>query len=130
MSEDIYNISCIKTYSKGFFIASDNGIMALWVRSEENNQSANKENQLYDYIRRWSPVVTKGIKVISMDVNTSEEYIIVALQNNNIALVNIKSIGLNDSMTREVKVDLVCRGFHSGPITCIDIAVQRPIIVT
>lgn len=130
MSEDIYNISCIKAYSKGFFVASDNGVMALWVRSEENNQSTNKENQLYDFIRRWSPVVTKGVKIISMDVNTSEEYIIVALQNNNIALVNIKSIGLNDNMTREVKVDLVWRGFHSGPITCIDIAVQRPIIVT
>lgn len=78
MSEDIYNISCIKPYSKGFFIASDNGIMALWVRSEENNQSANKENQLYDFIRRWSPVVTKGTKIIAMDVNTSEEYVAAA----------------------------------------------------
>jgi WD40 repeat protein len=132
MSEDIYNISCIKPYSKGFFIASDNGIMALWVRSEENNQSTNKENQLYDYIRRWSPTVTKGTKIISMDVNTSEEYVAAACQNNNIALVNIKSVGLNDANTlsRDVKCDLICKGFHSGPITCIDIAVQRPIIVT
>lgn len=130
MGEEIYSISCIKPYSKGFFIASDDGIMALWVRSEENNHSSNQENQVYDFIRSWSPVVTKGIKIISLDVNTSEEYVAAALQNNNIALVNIKSIGLNDTMNKDVKVDLVCRGFHSGPITCIDIAVQRPIIVT
>lgn len=130
MSEEIYGISCIKQYSKGFFIGSDDGVMALWVRSEENNQSSNKENQAYDFIRRWAPVVTKGTKIICMDINTSEDYVAAACQNNNVALVNIKSIGLNDNTTRDVKVDLVCRGFHSGPITGIDIAVQRPIIVT
>lgn len=130
MSEDVFNISCIKTYSKGFFVASDTGTMALWVKSEENNQSSNQDDQDYDFIRRWSPVVTKGTKVISMDVNRTEDQLAAACQNNNIALVNIKSIGLNDNLTREVKVDLVCRGFHSGPITCMDIAVQRPILVT
>jgi len=117
MSEEIFGVSCIQPYSKGFFIGSDDGMMALWVRSEENNKSNTQDNQLYDFIRRWSPVVTKGTKIISMDVNTSEEYISAACQNNNIALVNIKSIGLNESLVREVKVDLVSRGFHSGPIS-------------
>ena len=35
-------VSCIKAYSKGFFIAADNGTMALWVRSEENQQTSGK----------------------------------------------------------------------------------------
>ena len=33
-------------------------------------------------------------------------------------------------MTKEIKTDLMCKGFHSGAISAIDIAVQRPIIVT
>lgn len=35
-SEDLFNISCLQPYSKGFFVASDNGNVALWVKSEEN----------------------------------------------------------------------------------------------
>lgn len=54
----------------------------------------------------------------------------VACKNNNIGLVNIKSIGLNENLASEIKFDLVCRGFHSGSINAIDIAIQRPIIVT
>jgi len=130
MSEEIFSISCIQPYNKGFFIGSNEGTMALWVKSEENNQTASKEDQIYDFIRCWSPVATKDTKIISMNVNSSEDYVAAACLNNNIGLVNIKSIGLNESMSRDVKVDLVCQGFHSGPISCIDIAVQRPMIVT
>ena len=36
------NVSLIKPYSKGFFISSDNGYMALWVRHEENNSTSGK----------------------------------------------------------------------------------------
>lgn len=65
-----------------------------------------------------------------MDINISEEYVSAACSNNNIALISTKSIGLNDNLSREVKVDLVSKGFHSGAISCIDVAVQRPLVVT
>lgn len=35
-------VSVIKEFSKGFYISSDNGYMALWVRSEENNSTSGK----------------------------------------------------------------------------------------
>lgn len=60
----------------------------------------------------------------------NEEKLAVALDNNNIALIDIKSIGLNEDTEREIKSDLICKGFHSGGITAIDVAVQRPILVT
>jgi WD40 repeat protein len=44
--------------------------------------------------------------------------------------LHIKTLGLNEDITRDIKFDLVCRGFHSGSIDSVDIAVQRPIIVT
>lgn len=43
-TEELYNISSIKEFSKGFILASDKGHMSMWVWSEENNQSTNKEN--------------------------------------------------------------------------------------
>jgi hypothetical protein len=45
------NVALIKPYSMGFFVASDNGYMALWVRSEENNSTSGK--QTFDFIRKW-----------------------------------------------------------------------------
>lgn len=36
-TEDLHNITCIKEFSKGFFLASDKGHMAMWVWCEENN---------------------------------------------------------------------------------------------
>lgn len=65
-----------------------------------------------------------------MTVSPGEETLAVACKNNNIGLVNIKSIGLNENLSNEIKFDLVCRGFHSGSINAIDVAIQRPIIVT
>jgi WD40 repeat protein len=118
----------IKEFSKGFFVASDSGHMAMWVRSDENNSTSGK--QAYDFIRRWQPVSTKGIKILGLSVSPGEEYLGVQCNNNNIGLIHIKTIGLNEDITRDIKFDLVCRGFHSGSIDCIDIAVQRPLIVT
>ena len=125
---EIVNITSIKEFTKGFFVASDTGHMAMWVRSEENNSTSGK--QAYDFIRKWTHPSTKGVRILGMSVSGGEEYLSVALSNNNIGLVHIKTLGLNEDISREVKFDLVCRGFHSGPIDTIDIAIQRPIIVT
>jgi hypothetical protein len=52
MSEDNNShVTAIQKYSKGFFIASDRGEVALWVRSDENNTSTGKF--FYDWIRTW-----------------------------------------------------------------------------
>lgn len=58
-----------------------------------------------------------------MTVSPGEETLAVACKNNNIGLVNIKSIGLNENLSNEIKFDLVCRGFHSGSINAIDVAI-------
>ena len=122
------NVSLIRPYSKGFFIASDNGYMALWVRHEENNSTSGK--QAFDFIRKWQTPATKNIKILSLDCSPNEDYICISQENNNIGIVEIKSIGLNEDLNKEIKFDLVCKGFHSGQISSIDIAIQRPLILT
>ena len=58
-----------------------------------------------------------------MSINVLEDTLAVSLENNNIGLLNIKSVGLNDETTKEIKFELVCKGFHSGPITSMDVAI-------
>ena len=122
-------VVAIQKYSKGVFIASNRGECALWVRSEENNSTSGKQN--YDWIKTWQPMSCKNQKILGLALDQNEEYLGVCLANNNIGMVNIKSIGLNEEKAApEVNFDLICKGFHSGAITTIDVAVQRPILVT
>lgn len=102
--------------------------MALWVRSEENNSTSGK--QAFDFIRRWQPKGSADNEILSLDVSPGEEYLGISMSNNNIGLISIKSIGLNEDLTKEIKLNLICKGFHSGPITTIDIAAHRPLILT
>jgi len=80
-----FNVSLIKPYSKGFFIASDNGYMALWVRSEVNNSTSGKT--AFDFIRKWQPGASKNIRILSLDVSPNDDYIAISLENNNIGIV-------------------------------------------
>lgn len=100
----------------------------MWVRSDENNSTSGK--QAYDFIRKWCPASTKGVKILGMSVSPGEEFLAIACSNNNVGLTHIKTLGLNEDVTRDISFDLISRGFHSGSIDCLDIAIQRPIIVT
>jgi hypothetical protein len=42
LSQPTIGVALIKPFAKGFFIASESGHMALWVRSEENNSTTGK----------------------------------------------------------------------------------------
>jgi hypothetical protein len=112
---------CITPFSKGFFVGSQLGEIAMWVRSEENNATSGKD--AYDFIRKISPPSTKNQKIIGLSMSANEDTLAVGLLNNNIGLVNIKSIGLNEDVHKDIKFELVCKGFHSGAISGIDVAV-------
>ena len=126
--DNISYVVSIKPFSKGFFIGSNEGDMAMWVRQEENNSTSGKSP--YDFIRRWQPPATKRLQILGMAMSTGEEFLAVALSNNNIGMVHYKSIGLNEDLNKEIKFELICKGFHSGSISGLDVAIQRPIIVT
>ena len=120
--ENLSYVVSIKPFSKGFFIGSNEGEMAMWVRTEEN-QSSTSGKDPYDFIARWQPPATKRQQILGMALNSNEETLAVAMQNNNIGIVNVKSIWQSDNLNNEVKFDLVCRGFHNGSITGLDVAI-------
>ena len=100
----------------------------MWVRTEEYNSTSGKHD--YDHIRCWSSHDTEKQKILGLALDATEEKIALCMSNNNIGLVNIKSIGLNEETKPDIDFALLCSGFHSGAISQIDVAVQRPIIVT
>lgn len=67
-TDEIMAVTCIKKYSKGFFVASERGYLALWVRQEENNNSKGGRDP-YEFIRRFEPDAIKGLKILSVSVS-------------------------------------------------------------
>ena len=69
--------------------------------------------------------------VTGLTVNKEQNYFAVSYDSNEIAYFNIKNIFDNLRVLNfELKMDLVCEGFHQGAITTMDVALQRPIIIT
>ena len=69
--------------------------------------------------------------VTGLAVTKSQDYFSVSYDSNEIAYFNVKSIFENLRLVDfELKMDLVCEGFHQGAITTMDVALQRPIIIT
>ena len=132
--QDHYTPSYLLSYSKGFLVGSDQGVMSLWVRSAENSYSTGK--QPYDFIRKWSVDKAKS-KIVGMAINSAEDMLSIAYAGNEIGLCLIQSLGLNqeyrstkDIVDREIKGEIICNGFHTKSICAMDIAIQRPLIVT
>ena len=69
--------------------------------------------------------------VTGLAVTKAQDYFSVSYDSNEIAYFNIKNIFENLRIVNfELKMDLVCEGFHQGAITTMDVAFQRPIIIT
>lgn len=85
---------------------------------------------MYDFIRKWTPLACKDLRILSLDLSPTEETISISLENNNIGTIVTRSIGLNEDTEKEITFDLLSRGFHSGGIASVDVATQRPLILT
>ena len=121
-------VTCVRPFSQGFYLGSNDGDMALWLRQDQNPASTGKYP--YDFIKKWQPVAAKKNVILALSISPKEEYLTVALQNNSIGIIPTKSIGLTEQKHTDVKFDLLSRGFHKGSITGLDVAVQRPIIAS
>ena len=55
----------------------------------------------------------------------------ISFKTNEIAYISLENI-INNLKNPEfdLKFNVICEGFHNGPITCMDVASQRPIMIT
>ncbi|MGL4951484.1 MAG: hypothetical protein ACRC4L_00715, partial [Mycoplasma sp.] len=112
----------IKSFSKGIVIGSTKG--HLWFVEKKSGNELN-------YIPIRYTKREKQAGVIGITFCKGEEYMAIGYDSNEIASINIKNIFENwKSLNFDLKMNLVCDGFHQGAITSMDVALQRPIIVT
>lgn len=120
--------TCISAYSRGFLVGSDEGTIVLWEKAELNEMHQGSLDP-FDFIRTWS--TGKKHPVASLAISNNEETVGIALKNNDIGYCSLSQVYLQSTpLGGEITVTMFCYGFHYGPITGLDVAVQRPLIAT
>lgn len=134
-------VTAIGVFSRGFVVGSDTGHMAIWVRVDEGDRNDDLDENGVSFLKRWHTERKSGVTAIN--VSQSEELMAVSFRNNDIATIEMVQVLPNSTtevlesfknnpkfMNREVKFEFLFNGFHNGPVTCIDVCLQRPLIVT
>lgn len=117
------NACLVKCFSRGLVIGSNQGHLLFL------EKTAHSENP-YQPLRLISRE-TKQARVVGLTFNNSQDYLAIAYNTNEIGYFYINNIIENlRNKNFNLKFELVCDGFHQGAITCMDVALQRPIIVT
>lgn len=143
--------SCLRAFHQGFCAATEEGVLHFYrevvqFREEAGNQP---KHLRFDLVRKWTCDSLRNYRVVSMAAyevhKDSEIYLAVATKAQNIVYLNIMrqiyqggtgrtelTLAVEDDMVppEDVKFETVGNGFHSGGISCMDISVQRPILVT
>lgn len=113
----------IKSFSSGLVVGSTSGNLFFLER-------INLPDQMYKNVRDASR--QKVSEIVGLSFNFNEEYLAVGFSSNEICTIGMHKLFdyLKDELLEDLKFDVVCDGFHQGAITSMDVALQRPIIVT
>ena len=111
----------INTYSDGLIIGSNKGNI-LFIEKLQNN-----EYLPVRYIIREREGSVTGLCFDVFNTMT----LAISFKTNEIAYIDLHNIITNlKNPEFDLKFNVICQGFHNGPITCMDVALQRPIIIT
>ena len=117
------NLICtrIKAYEDGLIIGSNKGNI-LFIEKLSNGE--------YVPIRFSLKDKESAVTGICLE-NINELLLVVGFQSNEIAYLSLKDILANiKNPDYNLELNLICDGFHKGPISCMDVSLQRPIIIT
>ena len=113
----------LKCFNNGIVVGSTKGHL-LFV--EKYTSGDNISFSPIRYTKREKQACVTGLTVTK-----EQDFIAVSYDSNEIAYFSIKNIFENLKILEfELKMELVCEGFHQGAITTMDVALQRPIIIT
>lgn len=135
---------CIRCFHRGFVVAGTGSALAVW-RLQDRDGGGDAELEEYYavapvYVHKQTLAITSGTgsTISSFDLaeylveDEERQNLVVAFENSSITHFSLSEVGLEKAA--EVKVisetPLICGGFHAGPITGLDMAVQRPILVS
>jgi len=117
------NLICtrIKSYEEGLIIGSNKGNI-LFVEKLPNG----------DYLPIRFSLKDKESSITGICLeNLNELLLVVGFKSNEIGYMGIKEILTNiKNPDYNLELNLICDGFHRGAINCMDVSLQRPIIIT
>ena len=113
----------LKCFNDGIIVGSDKGYL-LFIEKIVNNDTIT-----FKPIR--STKRDRPISVTGLSVNKTQSHLAVSYSSNEIAYFSLTNIFESlKAVNFELRMTLVCDGFHQGPITAMDVSLQRPLIVT
>ena len=106
--------------------------LGLIVGSNKGNILFIEKNQNNDYIPLRYTMRDKESCVTGLTFSSfNEDTLAISFQSNEIAYLSMNNIFENLRNEKyEIEFNIICDGFHSGSITTMDVALQRPIIIT
>jgi hypothetical protein len=121
--EDDITPNIIKSFNEGLVVGSDKGYL-LFIEKITNNDTTT-----FKPIR--STKRDKPVSVTGLSVNKAQTHFVVSYNSNEIAYFSLSNIFESlKAVNFELRMTLVCDGFHQGPITAMDVSLQRPLIIT
>ena len=113
----------IKSYEGGLIIGSNKGNLLFLERL------INGEFSPIRFSNKEKEASITGICLEKFDDN--ELLLVTGFDSNEIGYIGLKEILTNiKNPDYNISLNYICDGFHSGPITSMDISLQRPIIIT
>ncbi|EAR88012.2 WD domain, G-beta repeat protein (macronuclear) [Tetrahymena thermophila SB210] len=134
-------ISCMASFTKGLILANETGLFSVWMKDEDSdNVGTSEEDYQIAYVRSWTS--DRGSGAVTIEISKNDDLLVVGFKNNDIATFDLQQIipqvpetieSLRNNtlyMDKKLKFDYIYNGFHFGPITMMDICLQRPLIAT
>ena len=112
----------IKAYEGGLIIGSNKGNILFMEKLQNGEYSptrySHKENEA-------------SITGICLEKFNNKELLVLGFNSNEIGYIDLNEVLTNiKNPDYNISLSYICDGFHKGPITSMDISLQRPIIIT
>ena len=113
----------IRAYEGGLIIGSNKGNLLFLEKLITNGE--------YSPIRFSVKEREAGISGICLEKFNDSDLLVTGFDSNEIGYITLKEVLMNiKNPDYKIKLNYICDGFHKGPITSMDISLQRPIIIT
>jgi len=124
---------CVRCFSHGFILGGSEGMVAVWEQVDNpptagpGAQPGAGQPKDFRHVRTVRVRQTDS-SVCCIDMTGTEESLVLGFRNADIGYMSMASLYI--ARGSEVECTVFAGGFHSGPITGLDMAVQWPLVVT
>ncbi|CAK0848575.1 unnamed protein product [Prorocentrum cordatum] len=117
---------CVRCFSQGFLIGGSEGRVAIWEKVDSGSDQ--QETSLELNHRRTVKAGKADAAIACMDIAGAEESVLLGFRDADIGILKFSSLYAQDKEVAECSI--LNGGNHSGPVTCLDTAAQRPLVLS